>query len=67
MDRQLAGDKGFLPADQLKIDPEKTRDNKVWIGSALVPLVFLQDGKVLIPSSKYEEGARLLEQRKPSY
>lgn len=61
------GDKGPVPADQLKINPEKTRDNKVWIGSALVPLVFLQNGKVLIPASKYEEGARLLEQLKPNH
>lgn len=60
-------DKGTLPADQLKIDPEKTMDDKVWIGSALVPLVVLQNGKVLIPASKYEEGVRLIEQRKPSH
>ena len=61
------GDKGSVPADQLKIDPEKTRDNKVWIGSALVPLVFLQNGRVLIPANKYQEGARLLEQLKPNH
>jgi len=61
------GDKGALPADQLKIDPEKTRENKVWIGSALVPLVCLENGKVLIPASKYQEGARLLEQSKPNH
>ena len=60
-------DKGSPPTDQLKIDPEKTTDNKVWIGSALVPLVFLQNGKVLIPASKYAEGARLLEQLKPNH
>jgi len=59
------GSKDPIPADQLKIDPEKTRDNKVWIGEALVPLVFLENGRVLIPASKYEEGARLLEQPKP--
>ena len=57
------GDKTPVPADELKIDAEKTSDNKVWIGSALVPLVVLQTGKVLIPVSKYEEGARLLQQR----
>jgi hypothetical protein len=61
----LYGDKGSVPADQLNIDPEKTSDNKVWVGSELVPLVFLQNGKVLIPASKYEEGARLIQQVKP--
>ena len=60
------GDKTPIPADELKIDPEKTSDNKVWIGSALVPLVVLENGKVLIPASKYEEGARLLQQRRPN-
>jgi hypothetical protein len=44
-------DKGVLPTDQLKIDPEKTRENKVWIGNALVPLVCLENGEVLIPAS----------------
>jgi hypothetical protein len=63
----LYGDKGFIPVDQLKIDPEKTSDNIVWIGSALVPLVFLQNGKVLIPASKYEEGGRLLQPVKPRH
>jgi hypothetical protein len=61
----LYGDKGSVPADQLNIDPEKTSDNKVWVGSELVPLMFLQNGKVLIPASKYEEGARLIQQVKP--
>ncbi len=61
------GEKGSLPADQLKIDPEKTSDNKVWIGSALVPLVFLQNGKVLIPAGKYEKGARFTQQLKPNH
>jgi len=51
----------------LKIDPEKTGDDKVWIGSALVPLVCLENGEVLIPASKYQDGARLLEQRKPNH
>jgi len=58
-------DKAPVPNEELKIDPGKTSDNKVWIGSALVPLVVLQNGKVLIPASKYEEGARLLRQRRP--
>jgi hypothetical protein len=53
-----------VPKDQLNIESEKTRDNKVWIGSALVPLVFLQNGRVLLPASQYEESRRLLNQLK---
>lgn len=60
----LYGDKGSIPSDQLKIDAEKTGDKNVWIGTELVPLVFLQNGKVLIPATKYEEGVRLLQRIK---
>ncbi len=56
--------KGTLPSDQLEIDADKTREHKVWVGTALVPLVFLKNGKVLIPASEYEEGMRLLKQRR---
>lgn len=56
--------KGPLPVDQLRIDADKTRENKVWIGNALVPLVYLKNGKVLIPASKYEEGMRLVGQKR---
>lgn len=60
----LYGDKGSVPDDQLTIDSEKTSENKVWVGSALVPLVFLQNGKILIPATKYQEGAQLLDENK---
>lgn len=56
---------GPLPSNQLKIDANKTQNNKVWVGralGALVPLVYLENGKVLIPASKFEEGMRLLKQ-----
>jgi hypothetical protein len=61
------GDKGPLSASLPKIDPEKTRKDAVWVGSALVPLVYLENGEVLVPASKYEEGVRLLQQRKPNH
>src|SRR2546421_1171471 len=61
------GRKGPFQADQLRIDPTKTREQKVWVGSALVPLVHLENGQVLIPASKYEEGVRLLEQLNPNH
>ena len=56
------GSRGPLPADQLKIDTDETRKHKVWVGDALVPLVYLKNGRILIPASKYEEGTHLLEQ-----
>jgi hypothetical protein len=61
------GQKGPVPADQLKIDPEKTTEHHVWVGQASVPLVFLDNGGVLIPAGKYEEGMRLLEELKPRH
>jgi len=60
------GHTGPLPADQLIIDPIKTRENKVWVGNALVPLVYLENGEVLIPASSYEDGKRLLDRVRPS-
>lgn len=43
---------GPVPADQLMIDPEKTREHKVWVGSTLVPVVVLRNGKALTPASE---------------
>jgi hypothetical protein len=56
-----------ISADQLRIDAIKTREHKVWIGEALVPLVYLDNGEVLIPASKYQEGTRLLDQLKSNH
>ena len=54
------GHKGPVPADQLKIDPNKTREYKVWVQDAFVPLVFLENEEILVPAGKYEEAARIL-------
>jgi hypothetical protein len=56
-----------IPADQLRINAIKTREHKVWVGKAIVPLVYLDNGEVLIPASKYEEGTRLLDQLKSNH
>ncbi len=61
------GRKAAIPRDQLSIDAIKTRDHKVWVGEALVPLIYLQNGEVLIPASRYEEGKRLLDQLKSTH
>ncbi|HZE81439.1 MAG TPA: hypothetical protein VE604_11085 [Candidatus Polarisedimenticolia bacterium] len=57
----------FLPyvagvaVGKLDIDAEKTREYKIWVGDALVPIVYLKNGEILIPSSRYEEGKRILD------
>jgi hypothetical protein len=55
--------KRLIPADQLKIDAIMTREHKIWVGEALVPLVYLKNGEILIPATKYQEGARALNQQ----
>lgn len=55
--------KRLIPADQLKIDPTMTREHKIWVGDALVPLVYLKNGEILIPATKYQEGVRALNQQ----
>jgi hypothetical protein len=61
------GHKDPFHADQLRIDTTKTGEQKVWVGTALVPLVHLENGEVLIPASKYEKGVRLLEELNPNH
>jgi hypothetical protein len=57
------GENRSIPPTALKIDSEKTREDAVWVGDALVPLVHLQNGDILVPASKYDEGVRLLQKR----
>jgi hypothetical protein len=52
--------KSALPSDQLRIDADKSSDRKVWVGSELIPLVYLQSGDILIPASNYKDGLQLL-------
>jgi hypothetical protein len=56
------GEKRSIPRG-LRIDPEKTREDAVWVGDALVPLVCLRTGDILVPVVKYNESVRLLQQR----
>ena len=56
-------EKRLIPPGELKIDSEKTCDDHVWVGDALVPLVYLQSGDVLVPAMKYDESVRLLRER----
>jgi hypothetical protein len=50
-------------ADQLKINSSKTtKEKSIWSGNTWVPLIFLDNGEVLIPVVKYEEGKRIIDQ-----
>src|SRR5580704_13181400 len=60
------GRKPALPTDQMRINADKTREQKLWVGYALVPLVYLRNGDVLIPVDKYEEGSQMLAKSKSS-
>jgi hypothetical protein len=60
------GRKPALPTDQMRINADKTREQKLWVGEALVPLVYLRNGDVLIPVDKYEEGSQMLAKSKSS-
>ena len=55
--------KNPIASSELKIDSGKTRDDKVWVGEALVPLVYLDSGDILVPVTKYDESVRLLQER----
>jgi hypothetical protein len=54
-------DKAPIATDELTIDPIKTREHKLWVGDALVPLVYLRNGKILVPAARYDDAAHLLE------
>jgi hypothetical protein len=55
------GTKAAVAGSELKIDPEKSIDHKVWVGNTLVPLVYLRNGDVLIPKESYDAGVKALE------
>jgi hypothetical protein len=54
---------GLVPANQLKIDPIKTQAASLWVGFAFVPLIYLGNGRILIPTDYYEKAVRLLRDR----
>ena len=49
---------------KLEIDAEKTREEKIWVRDALVPIVYLKNGDILIPSANYKTGKQVLEKQK---
>jgi hypothetical protein len=52
--------RGPVAQSALQIDTSKTGSKKLWIGQALVPLAYLQNGEILVPASNYDEGVRLV-------
>ena len=61
------GERRSVLPNPLRIDAEKTREDRVWVDHALVPLVYLQTGHILIPQLKYDDGVRLLQQRSQAH
>jgi hypothetical protein len=57
---------GSIPHREVDIEIDETREQAVFIGDALVPLVHLKGGGVLIPAAKFEEGKKLLNSFAPS-
>ena len=53
-----------LSTKQVAIDGERTQDGaQIWIGDVFVPLVYLRNGDILIPASKYAQGVTELQKR----
>ena len=52
-----------VPLAELNIDADKTRENKIFVGGAFVPIVYLKNGAILIPAAKYQEGKRIMDLR----
>lgn len=59
--------KAAIAAVELRIDRSKTRDQKVWVGDSLVPLVYLENGDVLLPFASYMDAKSLLDRQKPKH
>jgi len=60
------GQAAAAPASQLRIDTGRSREHRLWVGDALVPLVYLDSGRILIPAARYKEGTTLLDRLKSS-
>jgi hypothetical protein len=59
--------KTALGAEELRIVANKTQDaRQFWLENTWVPMVYLENGEVLIPVARYEEGKGILDQRKSS-
>jgi hypothetical protein len=54
------GDRGAESDGELQIDASESADNKVSVGNILVPVVYLKNGKILVPASAYDQAARLM-------
>jgi hypothetical protein len=56
----LYGNRGTVNGGELQIDPSQTAEKKVWIGDTPVPLIYLRNGKILVPAVAYDDATRLL-------
>ena len=54
------------PETDLRIDSDKTSKEKaIWSGSTWVPIVYLRNGRVLVPAFDYDAGKRVIEGGRP--
>jgi hypothetical protein len=54
-----------VPNGQLRIDVrQRSKTQLTWLGNGWVPLIQLEDGTLLIPESRYEEGMRIIERER---
>jgi hypothetical protein len=53
---------GLISQSELIIDTEQMQRNRqaVLVDGELVPIIYLKNGNILIPSAKYEDGKKLL-------
>ncbi|HWR35442.1 MAG TPA: hypothetical protein VN622_06185 [Clostridia bacterium] len=59
------GRDGVVAEAQLKINLAKTtKQDSVWAGDTWVPLVYLDNGEVLIPAVQYEKGKLIVEKER---
>ncbi len=49
-----------IAATNLRIDAVKSRKFGVWIEHKNIPIIYMQNGEILIPASRYEEGKQIL-------
>ncbi len=43
-----------------EIDPDKSVRKGIYIGDAMVPIVYLRDGTILVPAEEFQRSVELL-------
>ncbi len=61
-DFELANQISYIGAEELIIDTEKTRRDWLNVRGIPVPLIYLKNGKILLPKEAREQALRMLKQ-----